>query len=326
MNWIDLLDQGTRQPAEYAGGLSNHFPMAVLALRRLGADDVRLQAFAVSYATRLGVWSPDDAAQTWHAGDPWASRLGEPGALGAYRHLFAQWLDSEDAGEVLAQVLPTLMRGCGAAAFHGLIRTAYAVEAAHRAELPVALAYWASRWLALGPAGMLSAVTQRPLQTDPAAVLRSLPVVRGAARGSLIVDRLQQAARQRGFAAAVAGLAITADTLPQLALGAADLYARSDDFTFLHLMTSAHAMRLLLRYTEEPLPAVAAYWQAFAAAWAGSGARPAAVEQPRLRPWPELVALAIASDDEHCIKAVDTCRQQQAARPAHRGHAHPPRP
>jgi len=35
---LSLLDQGVRFDAEYREGLSNHLPMALVALRRLGCD------------------------------------------------------------------------------------------------------------------------------------------------------------------------------------------------------------------------------------------------------------------------------------------------
>ena len=47
------LDAGAGHDAEYAGELSNHLPMALCALYRLGADAARLQAFAQAYAQRL---------------------------------------------------------------------------------------------------------------------------------------------------------------------------------------------------------------------------------------------------------------------------------
>ncbi len=299
---VGLLDRGAAYDAEYGEGLSNHRPMALVALHRLGADDARLAAFAAAYERRL---RPAPAAQAWPAGDAWRSRLGVAGAWPVYRDLFAQWLEHEAAGDVLAQVLPVLMAGCGGAAFHGLIRTAYAVQAAHRQELADALAYWACRWLDLGP------LPDEGPETDPAAVLRRVPVPHGAAPGRLIFEQMQAVAAQRGFAEAVARLRIDAATLPRLAAGAAELYAASGDFTLLHAVTSAHALRVLLPFVDEPLAAVRTYWQAFAAAWAASGAAP----QPPVAvpPWPRIVARALASDDDHVVKLVDSCREQQAA-------------
>ena len=142
------LDTSAGHHAEYSDGLSNHLPMATQALHRLGAAPQRLHAWAEAYATRL---QPAPPAQDWPSGDAWAAYLGRRDAWPMYRSLFSQWLGQEGAGDVLEAVLPRLIDGCAGAAFHGLIRTAYAVQAAHRQELADALAHWASTWLAALP-------------------------------------------------------------------------------------------------------------------------------------------------------------------------------
>ena len=57
MTFIDLLDASGQYDAEYDNGgltgLSNHLPMALAALKRLGADDTRLTEFAARYSQRL---------------------------------------------------------------------------------------------------------------------------------------------------------------------------------------------------------------------------------------------------------------------------------
>lgn len=302
MTFIDLLDASGQYDAEFDSaeftGLSNHLPMALAALKRLGADDARLAEFAASYSQRL---RPAPAAAEWPAGDPWRARLGQPGTWPAYRHLFLHWLVTEDADAVLQQTLPTLMAGCGGAAFHGLIRVAYAVQAGHGQELADALAYWACRWLDLGPP------SPSGTRADPAPLLKALGQPKPA--GDLIVDRMVAAARLPDFDAATAGLRIDDHTLRRLARQAARLYARSGNFTALHLVTSAQAMAVLLPFVDEPVPVVAAYWRAYAAGFVASGAVPG--RAPTARPWPELMAAARASDDDHLIKLVDACRQAQ---------------
>ena len=297
---IELIDDGAAFDAEYAGGLSNHRSMALLALARLGASETRLNNFAQAYAVRL---QPAPPHQPWPAGDAWAPRLGQRDAWPAYRDLFLHWLITENAGDVLRQVLPTLMRGCGGAAFHGLIRTAYAVAATHRRELADALAYWASRWLDLGDGAAIGR------GDEPQTVLRRLQVVHSPA--DLIFQRMQAAALTPHFRATAAQLRVHAGTLPRLAALAAQAYAASGNFTALHLVTSAHAMRVLLPFVDEPLPALRAYWRAYAAAVCVSGLHAGVAPAPR--PWPELVAAAVASNDDHLVKLVDSCHAEHAA-------------
>jgi hypothetical protein len=282
MSLNELLDAGARYDAEYAGGLSNHRPMALVALARLGASDERLAAFDARYSARL---QPMPPAEPWPAGDAWRGRLGEPRAWPVYRSLFAEWL-AHEGSDMLPQALAGLMPGCGAAAFHGMIRTAYAVHAGHGAEIADALAYWACRWL--------------PLDGTPP-----------AGDHGLIFEAMQRAAAARGFATAVAEVRLDQKTPQRLAREAARLYAASGDFTVLHMLTSAHALRVLLPFVEEPMPALAAYARAFVAARRAAAVKPG--RTATALPWPVLVQAALASDDEHLIKLVDSCREEEAA-------------
>lgn len=297
-----LLTAGARFAPEYQGGLSNHLPMALVALRVLGADDARLEAFAAGYAPRL-VAAP--AAQDWPAGDAWAARFGQPDAWPAYRSLFGEWIATEGAADMLAQALPQLMPGCGAAAFHGLIRVASAVRAGHRGELADALAYWACRFLPLG------ALPDAPGRvTDPQALLRRLHA--GRSRKTLIFERMQAAARSRELHAEVGRLAIDAHTLERLARLSATAYAGSGNFTALHLLTACHAMRVLQGFIDDDsLPALRWFWQAWASAVVAAGLR--RLPPAPLLAWDHIVPVALASDDEHLIKLVDSCRAEEQA-------------
>jgi len=300
-----LLDDGSRFDAEYRGGLSNHLPMALVALKRLGAGADRLAGFAATYSRRL---EPAPPATPWPAGDAWAARLGDRAAWPAYRALFADWLWHEGAADVLPQVLPALMSGCAAAAFHGLIRTAYALQVGHAGELADGLAYWACRHLPLGPA-------PRGRETDPAELLVALDTeMAGWSSGRhLIFERIAEAAAHPGMRRIAAQLRVDASTLPALAELGARLYAATGDFTALHLVTGTHAVRMVLSMVDEPgaeLAMVGHFWRAFAAgvACAAGAARSAA---PAPMPWPAIVDAALGSGDDHLIKLVDSCREQE---------------
>ena len=297
---IDLLDEGAGFDAEYDGGLSNHRPMALVALAHLGASDDQLRNYAARYSQRLQAAPP---AQSWPAGQAWAQDLGQRPSWPVYRDLFMQWLRHEYAGDVLRQAVPVLMQGCGAAAFHGLIRTAYAMQAAHRQELADALAYWACRWLDLG-AGPVEG-----LEPDPEPLLQRLRQVRGHA--GLIFQRMQVAAAQTLLRATVQQLQVNDQTLPRLAVLAAQAYAASGNFTALHLVTSAHAARVVLAELEpdDVLLALQPYWRAYAAAVCVAGLRP--LPAAPLLPWPTIVSRALASPDDHVIKLVHSCREQE---------------
>jgi hypothetical protein len=302
------LDQAGRLDAEYGHNLASHLPMALTALARLGAADERLAAFAERYGRRL---RPAPPPEPWPAGDPWQGRLGDPRAWPAYRSLFNEWMDHEGAPAVLEQTLPALLRGVGAAAFHGPIRAAYAVAAGHSHELADALAYWACRWFSLGSPQFGGR------EPNPAVVLAGLGIAKP--HPPLIAERMALAVEHPAFGRAASGLRIEpATTLEQLAALAARLYADSGNFTVLHLVTSAHALRVLLPWLDEGdvTEALGCYWVAYAAGHVASGIDlPGAIAASAMVPlsWPDIVVHAIASDDDHLIKLVDSCREQERA-------------
>ncbi|MDH4060781.1 MAG: questin oxidase family protein [Aquincola sp.] len=302
------LVRAAHYDAEYGASLSNHLPMALTALTRLGASAERLDAFMDLYLRRLHAAPP---RQPWSAGEPWRGALGDPRAWPTYRTLFRDWFAYEDVATTLDQALPTLMRGAGAAAFHGLIRTAYALAANHADELADGLAYWACRWFSCGDA---SALVQGN-EGDALAVLGELDL--GTVPDMpLIAQGMAWAAAHPRFAMVMARWQVDGwSTLPRLAHLAAERYAASADFTALHLVTSAHAVRVLLPWIDADarLDALRHYALAYAAAW-GTLPRDAPTLAPMpVLPWSEVVARAIESDDDHRIKLVDCCRELEGA-------------
>jgi len=304
---VELLTAGSAHAPEDVDGLTNHLPMALLALHHLGAGPERLAAFAQGYAPRL---LPAPPQQPWSPGDPWPDRLGHHEAWSGYRALFAEWIAQEGATDMLRQVLPQLMPGVGAAGFHGLIRTASAVRCGHLGELAAGLAYWASRHQRLGALhNPLAGTARAPATEDPVALLRELPARRSRQR--LISDQLLDVARDGRVNRVAARLMVDGHTLERMARAAAFAYAQTGSFTALHLVTSTHALRVLTRFLDEPLVAWAWHWQAFAHGVVAARLQPAG--EVVLRPWKTLIARALDQDDEHVIKLVEACREEEQA-------------
>ena len=302
---------GPKYAPEYRGGLSNHLPMALLALRRLGATRERMDAFEAVYAARL-----EPAARVASASGHARCATWPPAARGIEAHAcVAAQIDAEiarrGAEDVLHELLPSLMRGVGAAAFHGLIRTAYAVESGDDAELSEGLAYWTVRRLPLGP--LATTVGTLPVDAWATALARELAPPQAGDR--LIFEDMHEVSTQPRFAAVASALAADGATLHALTRWAAAHYVRSADFTVLHLVTSAHAMRLVLPFAGDATTALRWYAQAWAAAMVTVPTlAPQPLEQSAATalPWAVIVERALNSDNDHAIKLVHTCREEAA--------------
>jgi hypothetical protein len=303
-----LLDAGLAHGPEYGDGLSSHLPMALHALHALGAGPARLQAFSTAYAHRLnGRGGAGPAPRPLPAS--WLDARGDVGAYEALRRHFESMLLEGGRDSTLRALLPALWPGAAGAAFHGLIRTAHAVQAAHARELAAALAYWAARWQPVPVAGAPPAGAPMPVadwaaRLEAAALELRLP-------GRLISLRIDAAVKTPAYAA-LAG-ATMLDGLQPLSDWAADLYARSANFTVLHLVTATRAARVLWPWTTARSEVLQGLLRAATAAVLASHLQrvPAAPDET-LPAWPDLVAGAIASDDEHVIKLVHALVEERA--------------
>lgn len=296
-----LLDRSLDHAPIYGPGFASHLPMALHALHVLGADEARLQAFFDRYATRL-------APRGARSGplDDWTSALGRFDAFEALRTTFEDRLHEQGPEATLRHALPVLWPGVVAAAFHGLIRSAHALQAGHAGELAAALAYWAA--------------TFRRLPDAPEQAM-DLPSWSAALESAALASRVPGGSIVRGVEAAVQGAAYrelgaalpaTAATLHDLADWAADQYAKSRNFTVLHLVTACRAARVLLDHTGEP----AAAWPHLVRAFVGAALAANLEHRPEPPPrlgWAEVRVRAIASDDDHVIKLVHACVDDSAA-------------
>lgn len=301
-----LLDRAQAFAPEYGSGLSTHLPMALVSLQALGANTPRMQQFFTTISARLSA-APAAAA----ACDDWLAMRGDRAAFATLRAHFLQLIEAHGRDAVLRQTLPLLIDGVGAVAFHGLLRTASATVANHNAELASGLAVWASGHLPL--ASFVVAEPPPPSTTNIADWLAHMAAQNDAWRvdtGS-ITAQMRAFVRTPAFRDGADRLVVHDGTLRELATFALSIYLRSNNFTVLHLITSAHALRLLMPWLDEPLVALRQYARAYAAGAAASGVK---LDAPMLKvnvsPWSEVLRAGAASDDEHVIKLVYACHEE----------------
>jgi hypothetical protein len=282
-----LLADAQPFSASYANGMANHLTMALVALDRLGASDDRLRQFAAMYQRRLRVKPEVEAKQA----AKFAAELQEKG-----REAF------------LRDVVLPLTPGLASEAFHGLIRTAYAVDSGDDTDLPDAITSWVLGYEALG---RLEEKRWESAIDAFTAMNRDDRFPKDLA-GRSITGRIRKIIATPAFDDYRFGIRNL--ELRDLAKIAALLFLATGDFTILHLVTACHATRILQPYLAAD--AVDHLGVSMLAAYASTG-RPdfdADLQPARDLPdWPSLAARTIPSDDEHDLKLVYSCQQEEAA-------------
>ena len=297
-----VLDQSLAYAPTWGPGFSNHLPMALHAAWELGADGERMAAQVRHEVGHLELAQAD----TSQAQD-WRELLGRRDADARLRALMLAEIQEQGAVAVLRNRVPLLITSPHAGLFHGMIRTAHAFESGHRGELAAALASWAGSWSTLpsgdGEAGMAFDDWQRALQ-------RRLVSSQERLRG----ERLLGVAKGPDYAALCDALAPeTHWTLrrEQLLSMALDGYLESKNFVILHLITGLRALRVLAPFVPDWPDVQTWLTRAFTAAWLASGMerRPRSDEEAAPS-WPDLHHAALVQFDDHVIKLVHACWQE----------------
>jgi len=272
-----------RFSAEYANGMSNHLPMALLAIRRLGATADRVREFQAFYERRLRPMSASEEVLS--------DRLHEELARDG-RELF------------LCNNIARLTPGLASAAFHGVIRTAYAVDSGVDDDLADAVASWVRGYAEIdtGDARRFNGVS------DAFTALQRDDRFPREFQGTSIVARINKVVALPEFGDYRSS--IQNPTLQDLTRIAVLIYLATANFTALHLVTGCHATRVLAPYlADDALEHLA---NAMLAAYVTIG-RPA-FETPTVDApdWETLARTAIASNDDHDLKMVYSCREEDA--------------
>lgn len=290
--------------AEFPVLLANHLPMVLVALRRLGASDRRLDEYFEIYRDTNGlVPAPPPLAPVERS--TWTSALGDRSRETDYRTFFVGEVARLGVPATLATYLPILVPGLTASALHALMRLAYGIMTGDEAEIGTALGYWAATYLLLGKAAGAA-----PITDDPAAVLlkiRDYPTFRQVeVEHDLLWHFMRSMAAKPEFQPVVDWLAIGPDTHDKIAKASLALMAGTMDFCAVHAVTGTHWIRLLKGHWPDHGLALRYFWQAIAALYPKIGfpdlPSAAQLDEWRHAPcpgWPEIMAAAVRSNDEH---------------------------
>lgn len=301
-----FLDRAQLFAPEYGGRLSNHLPMALVALDALGASDKQMERGFTITSRRLEPAPPEAAPAV-----DWPRLRGQPNAFAAMRAHFILEISEHGPPATLRATLPALLNGVGGNAFHGLIRTASAVTANHDHELASGLAHWACVHMPLEASKRVN--ENSASVADVRIWLEGLGAATAGwkSNANLIADRMLSYSQTAAFQCHCQRLSVGDASLRELATIALEHYLRSRNFTVLHLITGTHAMRILSPYFDDPRMAVHHYAVAFAAGVSASGINASAAALPvTAQPWEALIAAACDAVDEHVIKLVYACREE----------------
>ena len=315
------LADAARDACEFPKYLANHLPMILVALDALGADGPRLTEYAERYRAAKGLVPAAEPVRPITAAD-WRDHLGDRDRETDYRRFFVAEVERVGIAAALAEYTAVLADGIGASALHGLMRLCYALLREDPDEVGHALGYIAATYL---PAPPLPDAPGEP-PADPTELVRAVTgmseVFAAVPRSmDLLWHRIEASFATPAFGPVAARLATGPAALTRMAAGSLTLYAGSNCFTSLHVVTGTFWTRVVAAYLDPPTAArlLVRYWQVVLAllpAVRHTGLLPAGDEDTLRRTpvpsWAEIAAATVVSDDEHDISLVYSAHREHA--------------
>ncbi|WP_288131397.1 questin oxidase family protein [Microbulbifer sp.] len=295
-----LLEAGSRYHVHYGDRLANHLPMVLIALDKMGGSQRQLQHAFDRSAPQLQLRPGSPVHDIDHIADCRNRDDLFPSALRYYE----QQLKQLGIAKCLQQELPALLPSIATAAFHGLIRTAYGVDARHLEEIAMGLAYWNLEYHTLTSSDQKAPVAAGEIIARVAEQYSDIPVAPGN-----IADHMQAVTGQPDWMeTAIQPQQLGLEDIARVAIRA---YLGTNDFTLLHGVTGCHALRLILPYCKNQESALRYFWQGLVIAYLSTG--PKVIQSPDSdeteretesieKRQEDIRDRALDSDDDHVIK------------------------
>lgn len=316
-----LLDKN-QEFALDARGTTNHCPMALAALEKMGASDQQLQDFFAFWSQNFALPRIPGSQQKKILS--WEESLGCREDFHVLQEYFRSEISLRSAQSIVADVLNSKNFAPATGAFHALIRLAYGLELGHKGEIAAGLAFLICAALPLTPSQDGPANTR---VFEKLTVAQSLFLFHQKCRDQTfnaesITARLKLVANDSSFwrtQALIKHGLITENIVDEMAIAAIRLYIQTRNFTVLHMVTSVAALRTLLALVPALNHAriIGSFWLAFCAAYVSVGApelsqddvAPADAEYKldAEKMWQKYLGLALNSNDDHVIKLTYTC-------------------
>lgn len=261
--------------------LINHLAMAQVALWKMNYDEQYINEFSKMYISR---WHIQPATVSDQKIKDIQDALGELDAYCNYVLYFRKIMQDTDYETMLRRSLNVLTKGLASGLFHGIIRTAYAVESGNVDEVCRALALYASIYhesrfaeKVVDPSKLKEALYNYH-QTDGENFYMSGSIEE---KEKALVDALS------------------------------DLYLSTGNFFVLHTITGFHALRVLKPHfdnCEEVLDRFTVCAQRAIRRIPKDGYKKIMLTNPSYE-WRDLFEMAAQSEDAHTIKFVYTCSE-----------------
>ncbi|MDY6854745.1 MAG: questin oxidase family protein [Thermodesulfobacteriota bacterium] len=309
MTIAEIIDRYRIFDVEYYHYFTNHLPMTLIALFKMGAKEERLERFASFYIKRLKKIHRTDFVINH---ENWKEYLGEHKYFCNYTQFLTDEFDRLGKEEFLTYYLSDFIKGVAAGAFHALIKTAYAIIIDDKKEIIDAVSYFAISYLPLIDIDEIDCSYAEPM--DILQRIKEDNYFKGQKyTGNNIFEKMKAVSQDSHLKRNIRRIDDKPDIISTIAKTVLNIFLNSGSFTALHTVTATHAFRIVLPYLSDRYKAINYLWIAICAAYitfyTPSYTRENIFDEQGLQ-WEDILKKASESNNEHVIKLIYSCHEE----------------
>jgi len=296
----------SKYEGQYANDLTNHLPMALRALDQLGADENCLTSYAKGYIEYKKV-APLKMDLFVIDKTNWQKNLGLKKYEDAYREFFSKEYDFLGREKFIKTYLNHFSRGFGSAAFHGLIRIAYAIRFDNDNEVINAFSYMAIVYKPYNFEGYQTSSVHDILEV----LVSSHHFKNKKYQGNNISERMFEAFNDIKSVILLRKLPKDQLNLKVIKETVIELLCQTESFTVLHAVTASHALSNVFEYISNKEDVLSDFWLLIQLAYLSTNCVEAKTYEPEpVMTFDEVKEKVLSSYDAHVIKLVYSCYEE----------------
>ena len=308
---IELINKNNNFRPFFKDGQTNHLPMTLFAMFKLGASNIEMREFIEEYKKAHKMEKLHVVTSSINSTN-WTKHFGKTEKYEEYQEFFKAEVESNGTKKVIEKYFNLLVSGIASEAFHCLIKLCYAIESDNTDEVVNALAYMCACYFAIPTID--KQLTNKNVASIITDIESSKWFSKNTYEGHTISKKLITVFEDPEFLNHLEFPDFTSEKImQQLKNSVLKIHLGKWNFISLHLVTSFHSLKIIKPFVMNKENLYKQYWTALI----GCLVTMNKVASTSLSldivcdfNWETTFKKALETKEEHAIKLVYSCSQE----------------
>ena len=308
---LELINKNNGYRPFFADGQTNHLPMTLFAMYKIGASEIELNNFVEEYKQHHKMEKLFFIDSTININN-WTEYLGQTEKFEEYQEFFKLEMIKLGTRKMIENYFNCLISGIASEAFHCLIKLCYAIESDNENEVINALAYFCACYFQIPTIKKI--VTQSSISLIIKDIENSNWFSKHIYEGHTISKKIMCVFNDPEFSYNIQFPDFTNDkVILQLKNSVLKIHLSRWNFISLHLVTSFHSLKIIEPYVTDKDDLYKKYWTTVIGCLVAMNkviSKSVSLDIVCDFNWDKTFKKALETKEEHVIKLVYSCYKE----------------